>query len=105
MDNSIYNRWMKNENFRDSFLHKLDDFLKSNNLNIEKCETTYNTVRIAFEGWLNNSHKTEFMGSQSKCADDFNTPWDAFSYFCEKNKDNSTYFSKGYNRLWLMKFK
>lgn len=105
MDNSIYSRWIRNKDYRGSFLHKLDYFLEGNDLNIETYkENQCNIMRNDFESWLNNNYSIKIDKYDIKVAEDFKTPWDAFDYFFEKNKHNTTYFSKGYNRLWLMNF-
>ena len=104
----MYNRWLKNKDFREYFLHKLDNFLKGNNLNldIEMYDShPPSAIRDVFEFWLDNSDMVPVDENEIKLAEDFNTPWDAFDYFFEKNKNNGMYFSKGYNQLWCTDFK
>jgi len=102
----MYKRWIENKDFRGSFLHKLDNFLKRNDLKLFiQQEDSHNKLRNVFEYWLYNSNIVPIDDKEIKAAEDFYTPWDAFDYFFEKNKSNDIYFEKGYNQLWLMTFK
>lgn len=96
MPNRLYKQWGNIKSYQYLFLQELDTFLRNNNIKLDIYETNPNyAIRSAFEHWLSNNEEVS----------QFDNWKDAFYAFFYKNINNELYFSKGYEKIYVLNLK
>lgn len=96
MQNRLYMQWRNIKSYQYLFLQELDTFLRNNDIKLDIYETNPNyAIRSAFEYWLSNDEEVSLFDNWK----------DAFYAFFYKNINNELYFSKGYEKIYVLNLK